>query len=56
MKEKDNFASVSVSTIKINAQIADYRIQNFQKFDVVTKTRRSEILNQDLLINPLPFR
>ena len=67
VKDKDNSASIFISSTKINEQIADYRNQKRQKFDIFQKTQKqpfrgvlekrcSENMQQMYRRTPMPKR
>ena len=51
VKDKENCASIARSSAKIKKQIADYRQQKRQQFDLFQKTARSEVSDEKCIIN-----
>ena len=51
VKDKQNCASIPTSSAKIKKQIADYRQQKRQRFDLFQKTARSEVSDENCTIN-----
>ena len=51
VKDKEDCASIPTSFAKINKQIADYRQQKCQQFDLFQKAARFEFSNENCRIN-----
>ena len=51
VKDKEDCASIPTSSAKIKKQIADYRQQKRQQFDLFQKTARSEVSDENCTIN-----
>ena len=51
VKDKEARTSILSSSAKIKKQIADYRQQKRQQFDLVRKTGRSEVSEENCTIN-----
>ena len=51
VKDKEASASIPTSSAKIKKQIADYRQQKHQQFDLFQKTARSEVSDENCTIN-----
>ena len=51
VKDKEASASIPTSSAKIKKQIADYRQQKRQQFDLFQKTARSEVSDENYTIN-----
>ena len=51
VKDKEDCASIPASSAKIKKQIADYRQQKRQQFDLFQKTAKSEVSDEDCTIN-----
>ena len=49
--DKEDCASIPTSSAKIKKQIADYRQQKRQQFDLFQKTARSEVSDENCTIN-----
>ena len=54
IKDKDDCASISVSSTKTNERIAEYRQQKRQQFNFFKKTARSEVSDENSIMNELP--
>ena len=50
-KDKEDYASIPTSSAKIKKQIADYRQQKRQQFNLFQKTARSEVSDETCTIN-----
>ena len=51
VKDKEDCASIPTSSAKIKKQIADYRQQKRQQFDLFQETARSEVSDENCTIN-----
>ena len=51
VKGKEDCANIPTSSAKIKKQIADYRLQKRQRFDLFQKTARSEVSDENCTIN-----
>ena len=51
VKDKEDYASIPTSSAKIKKQIADYRQQKRQQFNLFQKTARSEVSDETCTIN-----
>ena len=56
VKDKDFSTNVPVSSTIINKQIADYRQQTLQQFDIFKKTARSKVSDEYCTINNTSFK
>ena len=53
---KGECARIPASSTKINKEIADYRQQKRQQFDIFQKTARSEVSDENCTINYLSLK